>query len=309
MRPAYKRLLKAVLVLLPFFGIIIYACKKDDAPATGLQQTDTTVALVRADTLENGLALPAGAYLSYSPDHPHTVHVFLPGPYRYIGLTNENATVESKGIDITCLCSKGSGCNPWFNSYGMGCMSFGGCSVCTQIVTANGALKVLSPNAYLPGGVVVDLSLGIRFITSKAEMQATPPIVDAMAADSTISTALGNFLAPYQQHYLSQVRMNDTARVLPPGYRMMPVSVYGHSLLVPVEESITPACAVTDIHPVKAATEEGEAESSIGSGYSCSCGSGTGCTYHYRWFPIVGMTAYCASGVCISCTLHVPDSQ
>ena len=116
------------------------------------------------------------------------------------------------------------------------------------------------------------------------------------------------FMTPYQRDYLKQVLIYDTALTLPPGYRMMPVSLYGRSLLVPVQESITPDCAMTDIHPrSKIVTEAGETVSTVDGGYSCSCGAGTGCTYHYHWFFIVGMTYYWSSGVCTSCTLHTPD--
>jgi len=306
MKSKCSLLLKGLLPIVSIAILIIFACNKGKETSATPSSKDSAVILEQADTMENGLVLPAGSSLTIFASKPKTIYAVLPDGFALIGTTTGGQPLNIEVMDITCDCSSGSGCNPFINSRASGCVTFGGCSKCTQ-TTSTHAGRQQNTAETIGEGAVIDLSLGIRFITQSAEMTATPPILTAMLQDSSILRALQTFLAPYQQHDLSQVRAGGPGTSLPPGYRLMPISLYGRSLLVPVEEAITPACAITDIHPGSGVSTKTVDEEAVTGGYSCSCGAGTGCSYHSMWIPWAGMTYYCSSGVCTSCTLHTPQ--
>jgi hypothetical protein len=292
---------------------LLAACGKTPVgttPVPGDHPTvDKSVVLVQNDTTESGVVLPAGSTLTMYASDPHTIHVTLPDSLRFYGTTVEEENVTTGSIDITCTCNSGSGCNPYFTAKSTGCATFGNCSSCTQTISKSSTAKTSFAE-----GAVVDLRQGIHFITRNAEMQATLPATTAMLSDSVVVRSLANFVRPYQRDHLIQARARVTPANLPAGYRLIPVSIYGRSVLVPVQVNITPAFSTTDIHPrpvtgTSLEEEQDQVDESAGvTGYSCSCGAGTGCTKASMWI-FIGMVYYCHAGDCTSCTLHIQTND
>lgn len=290
-------LVKSLFVAVPLSILLFFACNKGTNNAARPSYPGVSVTLEQVDTLENGLILPVGSLLSISPDSPKFVHVTYPDHFRFVGSTLTDDFLELQSFNVTCTCGSGGSCSPFATGQATGCVTTGNCTKCTQTQFGVDGKQLFN-------GITLDLSTGIHFITNAADLQSTRPITEAMLADPTVIQAMQSFIKDYQV-VDTQLVHQATDGSLPASYGLMPISVFGRSVLVPVQKDITQA--YMDLQVSTGAITADAMDIQPFSAYTCSCSAGGGCNMaHSITIPFMGSVHYCSAGGCSSCTLGTP---
>ena len=290
-------------ILVPFALVLFFACKKSSHNQPAPPTVDPVI-LEIADTLESGLVLPAASIVSLIPDHPQSIHVQLPHATRFVGTTATGSSIELQEFDITCNCTSGTkGCSPYYNSRASGCLTSGDCTECKQ----KNSYQVDGQDMPLAEGAVIDFSQRIRPVLSRSEVSALPPVYDAMLADPGILRSLKLFARQFQVLNLKQVHDSAFSKNLPSGYVYYPINLFGHSMILPIENRLLPSSlSIAPEDKIVASATIGQ--SGLASGFSCSCtpASDNSCILKSYWFPWLGSTYFCQAKDCLSCTMHLP---
>jgi hypothetical protein len=298
-------LVKALLHVLPVMAFVFSACKNGRYKTEFIPPSHTTL-LIANDTLDNGLVLPVGTEISLYPDKPTTMHIDLPRPYRFIGITATQVAVDLQNFDITCSGSGASdGCRPYTNPTANGCVITGQCTHCTLV----NSTRRLQKDVELSDGAVIDLSSDIHFLCRQAEVSQTPPAYPSLFFDSTVLQSLRSFVLASGTSAAFDGTSRSTDGHLEDGYVYLPLSVYGRSLLVPARQSLLPIVPPLDFTPASQvfSPEQIEADDTVASGYSFCCSIGPDCNPYAYYIPFIGRTYCCPASTSIFCALHTPS--
>ena len=298
-------LFKTLTFVLPVIAFVLSACKNQPYPTAFVPPSHTTI-LMANDTLDNGLVLPIGTEISLHPNKPTAMHIYLPGPYRFIGITATMVAVKLQDFDITCSCTNGSeGCRPYTNPTANGCVPTGPSTNCTQ----TNSTRMGGKDVELSDGAVIDLSSDIHFIPHQTELSQTPPAYASLFFDSTVIQSLRSFVLANGTSAAFDVADTSTDGHLGEGYVYLPLSVYGRSLLIPIRQSTVSIVPSLDFTPASKvlSPEEMEADDTTTSGYSFCCSIGPDCIRYGYYIPFLGMAYFCPATTSIFCALHTPS--
>lgn len=241
---------------------------------------------------ENLFEIPEGSSIVYDKTK-NTFNFTLNNDYLICGVdSNGYLKVAVKG-NISCKCTKGSGCNPFIVNEGaiVGCTvtTCMACSMSTSIVSDNNQIELSKAS-------IIDGTKKIHFITEKEELLSSKCPESAMLNDKWLENEIVNFTKSYQGNKLDKVKLAKTNEDLKAiGYLYMPVNVYGYLYFLPVEEKLIISSNLDLNSALKYMMDGGST--------TCKCNAGSGCTKKSK-DVFIGSAIWCEAGNCSSCTLH-----
>jgi hypothetical protein len=249
-------------------------------------------------TLEDKTILPKGTRFEKVPGDPSTFLYTLPEGYTLIGKSGaRQQTMAATAGKVTCTCTSGSGCSPYiadFKQNTTGCLMGNGCDQCTKKTSA----RIGVSEAEITESEIIDLNKGISFATEDAEIAKLPCSTALFLSSEIVQTKLREFIQAYQLKNTEELYKAKSIEEMPSNYEMVVVNVFGRSLLVPVDATVSPLLTnrLTNGGVVSRAR--------LAAGVTCKCESGTsGCTKGAYSIPFVGSVVYCEAGRCQSCSI------
>ena len=301
------------MIVLFFLGLVT-SCNEDDKTVVTKQQETSyvemdgkKVKIILGPNTQNNFiilndnvvvkddfVLPKGTRISKIKDDPYSFSFELPSDYILAGATK---SIEIAQGNVTCKCTKGTGCSPFVSTISqqtIGCLMNDQCTACTKTVSARIGVEQIEIN----NPQVVDLTKGVHFVTDKSELSDLKCINAEILDIKRIQDDIRKFVNAYQVQNTEQLYMARNLEEIPANYEYVTLSAYGRAMLVPIDRTV----ALFLTNPL---TNDGYVpRARVAATHSCKCNSGTvGCTKGSKSIPLVGAVIYCEAGRCTDCTL------
>ncbi|MBD2702034.1 hypothetical protein IC229_15395 [Spirosoma sp. BT702] len=249
-----------------------------------------------------GLTLPIGTILRKIKDDPSSFSYTLPNGYKVIGQTTDGKARSAAGGSVTCTCTRGNGCSPYYATLGgkvsMGCAAKN-CTACNM--TTSGSARIGVSEETFNTAEIINFNQPIHFVTSKAELSTLVSPSHSMMQLEEIRKQIVAFAKGYQVDDLDALNKSTGPADLPSSYQYIHVNLFGRLIMLPVQTNIT--LSVDPLVNELMRDDKNAGARAAATVYKCKCNSGnSGCSLNSGSL-LFAKAVYCDAGGCASCTL------